>query len=71
MVPMDAKGVTTMTKNLEDWRHKAMEVSAIDFAAIQSEYMALIDANPREEDVQKYLESHCYLLLQASVMPML
>jgi len=42
-----------MPGNREERRHKSTEVSTIDFTAIQSEYMTLIDANPREEDVQK------------------
>jgi hypothetical protein len=52
------------SRETKNWGHKATQISSIDFNNVEVEYMELISNSPREEDVQKFLENNCYLLLQ-------
>ncbi len=58
-----------MNAKADKWRHKGIGIDQIDFGLVQSEFAELISGSPPEETVQKYIEAHCYLLLQARNSP--
>lgn len=53
-----------MVSRLGKWKHKGIKLIDIDFQLVAKEYRKLIDSKPSEEVVQKFIETHCYILLQ-------
>jgi hypothetical protein len=54
-----------MEKKLKKWFDKSIDHKLIDFNNVEREYLELIESSPKEELVQKFIENHSYLLLQA------